>query len=68
MRSQRSSRNVDAEEAGVMSSMDGFVDLYDDDIGFIESRLVAPTHPEALKHYRFDLLGRRFVDDRVDFD
>ena len=51
-----------------MSSMDGFVDLYDDDIGFIESRLVAPTHPEALKHYRFDLLGRRFVDDRVDFD
>lgn len=69
--SKRSTRNVAGGHDGswyAPAATDGFVDLYDDDVPFIGQRLIGPTHPEALEHYDFELLGRRLVDDRVVFD
>jgi hypothetical protein len=51
-----------------MSAVDELIDLYDDNIDFMENELMGPTHPDALDVYDFDLIGRRLVDDRVVFD
>ncbi|MBT4609157.1 MAG: carboxypeptidase-like regulatory domain-containing protein, partial [Gemmatimonadetes bacterium] len=59
---------ANANENQYVSAMEGTVNLYHDDIEFIESDLMGITHPDALDHYQFDLIGRRFVDDTVVFD
>ncbi len=68
--SQRHTDNMDDPDMdfGTLSAAEEFVDLYDDDIDFIENNLMGPTHPDALDVYDFDLIGRRLVDDRVVFD
>ncbi len=50
------------------SALEGTANLYHDDIEFIESSLMGITHPDALDHYEFDLIGRRLVDESVVFD
>ena len=44
------------------------VNLYDDEIEIGGHTLVGVTHPEALDHYDFKLIGRRFLDRRVIYD
>ena len=51
-----------------MSALEGFVNLYDDDLPFIEHRIIGPTHPDALDHYDFRLVGRRAVDEQLVYD
>ena len=67
VKSRRVTRNLDAQEAYI-SAFAGFANFYDDDIPFIGHTLIGPTHPDALKHYRFRLIGQRYLDDKVVFD
>ena len=67
VKSRRTTRNLDAQTP-YASTLQGFVDFYDDDIPMAGHTLIGPTHPEALDHYRFRLAGRRHLDDRVVFD
>ena len=66
--SRRVTENANEDGNQVFSAMEGFVNLYDDDLPLIEHRLIGPTHPNALDHYHFQLEGRRLVDDQVVFD
>ena len=67
VKSRRVTQNLDAQEA-YFSALEGFTNFYDDDIPFISHTLIGPTHPDALKHYHFRLIGQRYLDDKVVFD
>ena len=67
VKSRRVTQNLEAQEAYI-SAFAGFVNFYDDDIPFIGHTLIGPTHPDALKHYHFHLIGQRYLDDKVVFD
>ena len=67
VKSRRVTQNLAAQEAYI-SAFAGFANFYDDDIPFIGHTLIGPTHPDALKHYRFRLIGQRYLDDKVVFD
>ena len=67
VKSRRTTRNLEPRD-GLVSTLQGFVDFHDDDIPMLGQTLIGPTHPEALEHYRFRLMGRRYLDDRVVFD
>ena len=67
VKSRRTTRNLEPGD-GFVSTLEGFVDFHDDDIPMLGQTLIGPTHPEALEHYRFRLMGRRYLDDRVVFD
>lgn len=44
------------------------LNLLDDDIRLLDHRLIGVTHPDALDHYRFEMLGQRFMDNRIVYD
>ena len=67
VKSSRVTRNLDSHEE-YTSALEGFTNFYDDDIPFISHMLIGPTHPDALKHYHFRLIGQRYLDDQVVFD
>ena len=67
VKSRRVTQNLDSHE-GYTSALEGFTNFYDDDIPFISYTLIGPTHPDALKHYHFRLIGQRYLDDKVVFD
>ena len=67
VKSRRVTQNLDSHE-GYTSALEGFTNFYDDDIPFISHTLIGPTHPDALKHYHFRLIGQRYLDDKVVFD
>ena len=67
VKSRRVTQNLEAQEAYI-SAFAEFVNFYDDDIPFIGHTLIGPTHPDALKHYHFRLIGQRYLDDKVVFD
>ncbi|NKB65485.1 MAG: hypothetical protein GKR89_00350 [Candidatus Latescibacteria bacterium] len=66
VQSRRLTQNLDAQNEYI-SALEGFVNFYDD-IPFVEHRLIGPTHPDALAHYSFRLLGQRYLDDQVVYD
>ena len=66
--SRRVTKTADADGDDYFSAMQGFVNLYDDDLPLLEHKLIGVTHPDALDHYHFALEGRRLVDDQVVFD
>ena len=67
VKSRRVTQNLDSHEE-YTSALEGFTNFYDDDIPFISHTLIGPTHPDALKHYHFRLIGQRYLDDKVVFD
>ena len=67
IKSKRATANV--EEAGFnFGSTEDFINLYDDEIEIVENMAIGPTHPEALRHYHFELVGQRSMDDKKVFD
>ena len=42
--------------------------FYDDDIEVIGYKVIGPTHPDALKHYDFRLIGTRKIDESIIYD
>ncbi len=64
--SMRKTRNHGAED--YVPAMAGLVNLYHDDIEFAEAQLMGVTHPNALDHYDFQVIGHRRVDARTVYD
>jgi len=54
VKAKRHTANVPASMQA-FAAMDYAVDLYEDEIEILGHRLVGPTHPEALRHYVFQL-------------
>ncbi|HCQ00212.1 MAG TPA: hypothetical protein DIT99_05730, partial [Candidatus Latescibacteria bacterium] len=44
------------------------LNLYDDNIRLVDYNLMGVTHPNALKTYRFEMLGLRLMDNRIVYD
>lgn len=42
--------------------------LYDDNLDIAGYNLRGVTHPDALDHYRFALVGQRYLDDQIVYD
>ena len=79
IKSQRVTDNIAEDGDDYSSALDGFVNLYDDNIPFLGGRnrstgesfghsIIGPTHPDALSHYRFKVTGQRYLDDRIVYD
>ncbi|MBN1782301.1 carboxypeptidase-like regulatory domain-containing protein [bacterium] len=45
-----------------------FMNLYDDDIDVLGTRMMGPTHPDALDNYRFELAGTRAIGHQTIYD
>jgi hypothetical protein len=70
IKSKRATANVEGVEGNGFNfgSTEDFVNLYDDEIEVVENMAIGPTHPEALRHYHFELVGQRSMDDKKVFD
>jgi hypothetical protein len=71
VKSRRLSDNILADrkkEDEDFSFAESFFNLYDDEMDILDHRVIGPTHPEALKHYRFRIVGQRHMDDQVVYD
>jgi len=67
VKSKRATANAEKEEFN-FGSTDNFVNLYDDDIEIIDNQVMGPTHPDALRHYDFEIVGQRQMDDKIVYD
>ncbi len=66
LKARRETSNINVEQA-LPAAL--FVNnLYDDDVEVGGYTLMGVTHPKALSHYRFRLLGTRRLDDRAVYD
>lgn len=60
------SRNVDYDDNFATAVLiDNF---YSDDIRIQGFNMIGPTHPNAIDHYHFKLVGQRKLDERIVFD
>ncbi len=67
IKSQRFTANAGGEGFSIGSMVD-FVNLYDDEIEVFGNRAIGPTHPDALHHYQFELIGQRQMDEKTVYD
>ena len=65
VKDKRETQNIDWDFALPAAAA---VNLYDDEIEFGGHHLLGVTHPDALTHYDFKLVGRRFLDQKVIYD
>ena len=65
VKDKRETENLDL---GIAVPAAAGVNLYDDETGLFGHRLIGVTHPDALEHYDFVLVGRRKMDDRIIYD
>jgi len=66
IKSERETANIKSEDIFAGSSY--LPNFYDDDVEIQGTNVIGPTHPNALKHYKFKLVGQRSLDDKVVFD
>ncbi len=66
LKARRETSNLDIEEA--LPAALFVTNLYDDDVEVGGYTLIGVTHPKALSHYDFRLLGTRRLDDQVVYD
>ena len=66
IKSKKISKNIDPDFPAMSAS--GIHNFYDDELFIQESRIIGPTHPDAIKHYYFKLVGFRSLDDKIVFD
>ena len=45
-------------------ALDRFVDFSQDEIEFLDARIITPLHRNALSHYKFELIERKMFDDK----
>ncbi|MGH1363485.1 MAG: DUF5686 family protein [Calditrichia bacterium] len=64
--SKDQSRNVDYDDNFATAVL--IENFYDNDIPIQGFKMIGPTHPDALKHYHFKLIGQRKLDDRIVYD
>lgn len=65
IKDRRQTNNIAEEEN--FTGVNYVPNFYDDDINISEFKLVGPTHPDALKYYRFKLLDRLQIDGKTVF-
>ncbi|MBN2411778.1 carboxypeptidase-like regulatory domain-containing protein [candidate division KSB1 bacterium] len=66
IKSKKITRNIDPDFPAMSAS--GFHNFYDDELFIHQSRIIGPTHPDAIKHYKFKLVGHRSLDEKIVFD
>ncbi len=66
IKARRQTSNLDIGD--VLPAAQFVANLYDDNIDIAGYNFVGVTHPKALDHYIFELLGYRRLDDQVVFD
>ncbi len=66
LKSRRETANIKSQE--IFAAASYLPNFYDDDVEIQGTRVIGPTHPDALKHYRFKLIGQRSLDDKIVFD
>ena len=69
VQSRRTTDNIDGGGLfGEFTAIDLILNFYEDDIELLGHRILGPTHPQALEHYDFELIGQRRLDDAVVHD
>lgn len=66
IKSRRQTSNLSVKENFALASI--ISNLYDDDIEMAGFRIIGVTHPDALKHYDFRLIGQRKRDEKIVYD
>ncbi|MFK7846848.1 MAG: DUF5686 family protein [Rhodothermales bacterium] len=66
IKARRQTSNLDISD--VLPAAQFVANLYDDNIDIAGYNFLGVTHPKALDHYIFELLGYRRLDDQVVFD
>ena len=66
VKAQRKTSNLEFDE--FMPAAQFMANLYDDDIEMAGYTFIGVTHPDALKHYTFELIGYRYLDDQLVYD
>jgi hypothetical protein len=65
VKDKRENKNIEGDFALPAAAA---VNLYDDEIEIGGHHLLGVTHPDALDHYDFKLVGRRFLDRQTIYD
>ena len=66
VKAQRKTSNLEFDE--FMPAAQFMANLYDDNIEMAGYDFIGVTHPNALKHYTFELVGYRYIDDQLVYD
>ena len=66
VKAQRRTSNMEFDE--FMPAAQFIANMYDDNIDIAGYTFVGVTHPGALKTYDFELVGYRYIDDRLIYD
>ncbi|MEM8485218.1 MAG: DUF5686 family protein [Bacteroidota bacterium] len=66
VKARRQTSNLDIGD--VLPAAQFVANLYDDNIDIAGYNFMGVTHPDALDHYTFELLGYRRIDDEVVYD
>lgn len=66
IKSKRMTANMKAEDMLIGSVY--LPNFYDDDVEIQGTKVIGPTNPDALKYYKFKLIGQRSMDDKIVFD
>ena len=66
VKAQRKTSNLEFDE--FLPAAQFMANLYDDDIEIAGYTFIGVTHPDALKHYIFELAGRRYLDEQLVYD
>jgi hypothetical protein len=66
IKSKRETANI--KSANILANAAYLPNFYDDDVEMVGTRVVGPTHPDALQYYRFKLIGQRSRDDKIVYD
>ena len=66
VKAQRKTSNLEFDE--FMPAAQFMANLYDDDIDIAGYNFIGVTHPDALRHYLFELVGYRYLDETLVYD
>ena len=66
IKAKRQTSNIKEEQNFASARM--IPNFYDDDVDVVEYKTIGPTHPDALKHYEFKLIGQRQIDSTIVYD
>ncbi|HLA88250.1 MAG TPA: DUF5686 family protein [Anaerolineales bacterium] len=66
IKSKRETANIRSQH--ILANASYLPNFYDDDVEIQGTRVIGPTHPNALQHYTFKLVGQRSRDNKIVFD
>ena len=66
VKAQRKTSNMELDE--FLPAARFMANMYDDNIDIAGYTFIGVTHPEAIKHYIFEIIGYRYIDDQLIYD